>query len=190
MEARAKPQGLKTLLATKSPNPSYLLPTPPVAGVWGVRIPRTCLHNLANFPPAWPAGWGSKCSKPLGSDEPWREREPSQWQQFTPSARRKIKEAQQRYFGESLKGKLHRQEMGPRLPFSELPESGCSGAQPFLGHPQKSSPHCMHPKIPQTRRKQSTRPGPGSEAPAGTGSPGSGSHEGKSVVQTRLQVRA
>lgn len=101
IEARAKPQGLKTLLATNSPNPSCLLPTPPVAGVWSVRVPRTCFHNLANFPPARPAGWGSKCSKPLGSDEPRREREPSQWQQFTPSARQKIKAAQQRYFGES-----------------------------------------------------------------------------------------
>lgn len=66
-----------------------------------MRVPRTCFHNLANFPPARPAGWGSKCSKPLGSDEPRREREPSQWQQFTPSARQKIKAAQQRYFGES-----------------------------------------------------------------------------------------
>lgn len=82
-----------------------------------------------------------------------RGREPSPQQQFTASTRGQIKTAQQRYFGQSMKGNraVAASEDG-RLPFSEPAESGRLGAQPLTADPPKvlSPPHApRNPSDPQ-----------------------------------------
>lgn len=140
--------------------PLLCLPsTPPAAGVWGVRPPQhlsleTQSSKLLNG--LCLQGRGQRAANPGGGGGQTvnGEREPSPRQQFTAFASGQIKTALQRYFGQTMKGNLHLQEIGcGRLRWEGSP----SHSQQSLGAqvlslsqrtPQKSSPHCTHPRIP------------------------------------------